>query len=90
VGLVSRIHRVELGNSWALQEIRVPRSFVGRSLREIDLRANLGIEVLLVRSVNTKSGTSTVDAPNPDQLLEEGLGLVVVGRNASLDRLEAS
>jgi len=90
VGLVGRIHRVELGNSWALQEIRVPGSFIGRSLREIDLRAHLGIEVLLVRSVDPQSGETTVDAPDPDQPLTEGLGLVVVGRNPSLDRLEAS
>ena len=90
VGLVSRVHRVELGNNWALQEIRVPRSFLGRSLREVDLRARLGIQVLLVRSLDPESGEATVDAPDPDQPLTEGLGLVVVDRNASLNRLEAS
>ena len=90
VGLVSRIHRVDLGNSWALQEVRVPRSFLGRSLREIDLRAHLGIQVLLVRSVDPESGEVTLDAPDPGEPLTEDLGLVVVGRNKSLDRLEAS
>jgi CIC family chloride channel protein len=90
VGMVSRVHRVELGNSWALQEIRVPGSFIGRSLRELDLRAHLGVQVLLVRSLEPETGETAVDAPDPDQPLTEGLGLVVVGRNASLDRLEAS
>lgn len=90
VGLVSRIHRVELGNSWALQELRVPTSFIGHSLRELDLRANLGVQVLLVRSVDPESGEPTVDVPDPHRPLSEGLGLVVVGRNPSLDRLEAS
>jgi len=90
VGLVSRIHRVDLGNGWALQEVRVPGSFVGRSLREIDLRADLGIQVLLVRGVDPESGEATLDAPDPKQPLTADLGLVVVGRNPSLDRLEAS
>ena len=50
LSLANRGHEVNLGDGYTLREVEAPASFYGRSLRELDLRRRLGIQVLLLRS----------------------------------------
>ncbi len=89
VTLAGRGHRVELGGGYVVAELQAPRSWVGRSLRELDLRPRLGLEVLLMRRFRPQSEEATVRVPGADDGIAEGDVLVVAGSEAAVAAVEA-
>jgi len=81
---VSQGGRIDLGGGFALQQIPAPPSAFDRSLRDLDLRSRLGVQVLLIRAMRT----SAVRVPGADDLVIEGDALVVAGSVESIDSLE--
>jgi len=89
VALAGRTRRVELGGGYVVAELPAPRSYLGRSLRELALRQNQGVEVLLVRRRVTDETEPEVHLPSSDDHLGEGDILVLAGLDAAIDRIEA-
>jgi len=84
-------YEIALGDGYRMAQIEAPHAFVGHSLKELDLRAQEGIAVLLIRRPTTGDGTQQVEmAPGPDTVIHEGDGLVVVGLEESLHRIKAA
>ncbi len=83
VGVVDRVHQVDLGGGYFMKEVLAPSQHHGRSLKQLDLRSQAGVQVLLVRS----SGGG-VRVPGPDDVLEPGDRLVCAGPKSSIDALE--
>ncbi|MDX1648796.1 MAG: chloride channel protein [Myxococcota bacterium] len=86
VAVVDRVHQVDLGGGYVVQELLAPRLFLGRSQRELDLRSKNGVQVLLVRSLRG-GGRGTIRVPGPDDHVESGDHLVVAGPKEAVDRL---
>jgi CIC family chloride channel protein len=86
VGLAGRGHDVDLGGGYVLAEVDVPPAFAGRSLRELDLRARSGVQVLLVRG--RAGGSDAVRVPAPDDRVQIGDVLVIAGPAAVVERIE--
>jgi CIC family chloride channel protein len=86
VAVVDRVHQVDLGGGYVVQELLAPRLFLGRSLRELDLRRKNGVQVLLVRSLRG-GGRGSIRVPGPEDRLESGDHLVVAGPKEAVDRL---
>ena len=85
VGLAERGRRVDLGAGYLLAEIEAPHAFEGKTLRELDVRARLGIQVLLFRS--RKGADERLHVPTPDDRVLSGDRLVIAGPAASVSRL---
>jgi CIC family chloride channel protein len=85
VGVARRGREVPLGGGYLLADLPVPPSLVGKSLRELDVRARTGIQVLLVRSRG--NGEDAIRVPSPDDRLAPGDRVVVAGRAESVERL---
>ena len=75
---------VELSKDSGLAEIRTPRSWVGKTLLEIDVRKKFGVTVAAMRKADGDL-TVFVDA---NYRLEADDELVVVGSNDDLDRVQ--
>ncbi|MDX1650161.1 MAG: TrkA C-terminal domain-containing protein, partial [Myxococcota bacterium] len=86
VAVVDRVHQVDLGGGFVVQELLAPRPFLGRSLRALDLRSKSGVQVLLVRSPHA-AGRAGIRVPGPEDRLEAGDRLVVAGPKEAVDRL---
>jgi len=84
VNAVAQGGRIDLGGGYALQQITAPASAFGRSLRELDLRQKMGVQVLLIRDI---AGTA-VRVPGSTDAVREGDSLVVAGSGDALDKLE--
>ncbi len=65
-----------------ITELRTPASFVGRSLRQVDLRGRFAITLLAI-----KRNEELLISPSADVIMQEADLLVVIGSNANLDRL---
>ena len=71
----------------ATARLAVPPSFVGKSLKEIALRARYGINLIAIYSAE-KVGTTAVNSnPSADTVFQEGDVLLVIGNEEDLQKL---
>lgn len=82
----SILNFVRLGTGFGMQEMAVPESWVGESLRSLELPRNYGISVIAVHDVLTDT---MIPTPDPDAPLTESDTLFVAGRDADLARAAA-
>ena len=73
----------ELGEQDAIVERRTPQSWVGKSLRQLNVRAKYGVSVIAFR----RAGRLAV-SPHPDDEIHSDDMLVMLGRADELSRLE--
>jgi trk system potassium uptake protein len=73
---------IELAKDYSIEEVKVPISMTGKSLKELDLRAKFNLSVIAINS----RGNIHI-SPHPDQMIKEDDVLVVIGRNEDLKRL---
>jgi len=86
---------VMLTTGHSLVEIEARPDFIGKSLRELDFRKNYGLNIIAIQrripKVNDDGKiTYTVevnDVPGPDDRIEKGDILVVVGADENLERM---
>ncbi|RDU36523.1 TrkA family potassium uptake protein [Neobacillus piezotolerans] len=72
---------IELSKEYSVEEIKVPASMTNRTLRELDVRAKYNLSVIAIRH-----GKNINISPSPDETIEEGDVLVVIGGNRDLER----
>jgi trk system potassium uptake protein TrkA len=71
------IEHIPLGDDFSITEIAPPRSFIGKSLVELDLRNRYQITVLGIRDVLTEEFTAL---PSAQRLIRDSDILVLAGR----------
>ena len=76
------LERFELDPENSIVEVLVPEEFHNKTLTELDLRKCYGVNVLAIGN-----GEKFVTNPNPGQVLQKGLVMVVIGSNKNLRRL---
>ncbi len=87
VSAASKVHHVELGDGYVVQEVQAPPAFFGRTMRELDIRAAHGVHVLMIRS--RVGADAPLRVPGPDDPIREGDTLVVVGTERAVGGLES-
>lgn len=75
------LNYVDLGAEFGLQEMAVPSKWVGRSLRELQLRRRHSITVVAVHDMLTDT---MHPVPDPDEPLKDSDTLVVAGKAGNL------
>lgn len=78
------LNYVQLGNEFSLQEMPVPESWNGKSLRELALPSRFRVQVVAVHDVLTDT---MLPVPDPDRRLTHSDALLVAGNPAALERL---
>ncbi|HMO59487.1 MAG TPA: TrkA family potassium uptake protein, partial [Roseiflexaceae bacterium] len=76
------VDQIALGSEHSIIELRVPRSLVGQSIMEADLRRRFGITILAIK----RNDILTVSPP-PDYTLTNGDILAVIGENTCIARI---
>jgi chloride channel protein, CIC family len=69
----------------SIEELQPPASFIGKSIRELNIRAVYNVDVLSIKT-RSESGESIKLIPGPDHIISENESLVVAGtiRNINL------
>jgi trk system potassium uptake protein TrkA len=78
------IDYVRLGEGFSIQEMAVPDTWTGRSLRELRLPRQYGVSVVALHDVLMDV---IVSVPDPDAPLKESDTLLVAGKDEDLERL---
>jgi trk system potassium uptake protein TrkA len=74
---------IELAEEYSIAEVAASEKMIGKSLTELDVRANFGVNVMAI-----KRASSFNIAPAPTDSIEEGDILIVIGHNDDLKRFE--
>lgn len=72
---------------YAMSEIRPPREFLGKSIKELDIRARFGVNILSIRR-NTRHGSKVQAIPDPDHIINADDTLIIAGEIPRLDQLK--
>ncbi len=76
-----------LPSGFGIQEIAPPEKFIGKSLRELDLRNKLGILVIAIRELVPEKINL---APSADFVIKDSDIMVIIGEDAQLAKLAKS
>jgi trk system potassium uptake protein TrkA len=77
------LNYVRLGTSFSVQEMAVPESWIGRTLRELSLPRQHGINVVALHDV---LNDQMIPTPDPDARLKDSDTLLVAGKDEDLAR----
>ena len=80
----NRRERIPALQDAAIEEVPVPLPYVGKSLRELDLRGTTGVSVLLVTQEPGPDGKERSTIPTGDYVLRDGDVLLVMGPGEKL------
>ncbi|MBE3572805.1 MAG: TrkA family potassium uptake protein [Moorella humiferrea] len=79
------LEHIDLSPEYSIVEIVAPAKAVGKTLGQLDLRAQHGVSVMAIKRNN-----QIIAAPGANDVVEEGDIMVLVGRNKALERLQES
>jgi len=80
---------IELSKEYSIVDIPAPVEFIGKSLKDIGLRARFGVTTIAIKHYPpTGGGPVTNIAPGPDDVIEDGDVLSLLGSNERLGRID--
>lgn len=79
---------IELSGDFSIVEVPAPADFVGRTLRDIGLRARLGLTIIAIRRPGSTGTAPTTVSPGPDDVVGKGDVLALLGSKERLARLD--
>lgn len=74
---------IELSEEYGILEVPAPGAWIGKTLRELNVRAKLGVNIIAV-----ESGKKTNVAPGADYVIKDGDIMVVLGDNYALEAVQ--
>ena len=74
---------IELSKDYGILEIPAPKSWAGKTLKELNVRAKLGINIIAV-----KNGAETNVSPSADYAIRAEDVLAVLGDNVALEAMQ--
>jgi len=74
---------IELAEDYSVAEVIASPRLIGKTLRQLGIRAVYGVNVIAI-----KNGDKFNISPNPDDMIQEGDVLVVIGHNRQLQNFE--
>ena len=72
---------VKLDDNYAIFEVELPDAWIGKNIREINLRQRYGINIMAIK----EKGSMKL-AISPDDILNEGQTLLVVGEHKAIQK----
>ena len=80
---------IELSGEFSIVDIPAPADFAGKTLKEIGLRSRFGLTTIAIkRHVTGSAAPQTNIAPGPDDVVQEGDVLSLLGNNERLGQLD--
>ena len=77
------LYYIELSEDFGILDVPAPKSWIGKSLRELNVRAKLGVTIIAV-----ENGVKTNVSPTADYAVGEGDTLVMLGDNVALEKVQ--
>ncbi|MBM3778417.1 MAG: TrkA family potassium uptake protein [Acidimicrobiia bacterium] len=79
---------VEFSAGFSIAEVPAPEAFVGRTLRQLEIRPRFGLTLIAVRRQVPGGGEETTVAPGADEVIRTGDRLALLGSQAQIEKLD--
>jgi trk system potassium uptake protein TrkA len=88
-GLISPniLEHLEVSKGCSVVELVTPGIFAGRSIRDLGVRSRYGVTIVAIRK-KSEGGERTVMNPGPDEVIDKGDILVMIGHDLDLRKLK--
>ncbi len=74
---------IDLSDQFSIAEIRIPKNWVGKTLIQLNVRANYGLNVIALRDQNGDISLSV----DPQAPFDQSSSIIVIGENEKIDRI---
>ncbi len=74
---------IELSEAYGILEVPAPGSWIGKTIRQLNVRAKLGVNIIAV-----ENGKQTNVSPAADYVIREGDVMVVLGESYALEAVQ--
>jgi trk system potassium uptake protein TrkA len=90
-GLVSPniLDHLEVSKGCSIVELVCPGEFVGKSIRDLGVRSKYGVTIVAIHKKG-QGGEETIMNPGPNEVIDRGDILVLIGRERDIHRLKLS
>ena len=86
-----------LSKEYAIMEVNPPKSFIGKSIRELQISSRFGCNILGIRYPEGKSNyidgydneIQSKIAPSADEIIPQGSVLIVLGKHSDIDKIQS-
>ena len=78
------VEQINISPDYSIIELIVPQTFINKNLNQINLRQQMGVNVLAIRR-----GDNIIVLPEPVESLQSQDIIVALGRNADLEKLSS-
>ncbi|MBX3475593.1 MAG: TrkA family potassium uptake protein [Planctomycetes bacterium] len=86
----SLLEAVEIGSEHSFVQVKAPPGVKGRTLMELQLRKNFGLNLVAIRNAavgaGPGSGGENISIPGPDTIPQDGDVLMLVGKDKDIER----
>jgi trk system potassium uptake protein TrkA len=83
------IDYIELSRDFSIVEVPAPAAFVGRTLKQLELRPRLGLTLIAIKRQSGEPGAIVTNiAPAADEAIRSGDILALLGSNERLNQLD--
>lgn len=79
------LEQLPLGRGYSISDVEAPESFVGKTVRDTDLRIAFGLTLVAI-----KRGENLLVSPSADESYQSGDQMIIIGKIEDLDRLGES
>jgi hypothetical protein len=86
--VASKGQQVELAGGYVLQEVQPPPRYFGHTIRELDIGAETGVQVVLLRKRAIAGGGREARVPSADDRIDEGDRLVIAGTRSAVEAMD--
>ena len=83
------IDYIELSREFSIVEVPAPGIFVGRTLKQLELRPKYGLTLIAIKRRNAAGAETTSIVPSADEVIRTGDALSLLGSNERLTALDA-
>jgi len=81
------LEHLELSKGCSVVELVTPDLFAGKSIRELGVRSRYGVTIVAIRK-RDDIGERTIMNPGPDEVIDRGDILVMIGHDPDLKKLK--
>lgn len=85
--LLDKIQTIDFIDDYMMAELPIPASFIGKSIKEIDIRAKYGVQILMIKK-KTESGDYKQIVPSPGEKLVKEDFLVILAKNKDIENFK--
>jgi len=79
---------IDLSNECSIIEIKAPKEFIGKSLKQLNLRVDFGLNIVAIKSKDSAGDEVVNPTPEADYKIGQQDKLMIVGPNDNIERLK--